>query len=264
LQLIQSPDGTYYFVQNEYYWVLAPDSISDDELSGYTILDQWSTVHVSQLQPGTVRMVLGPDGTLYLLQEANGWVLIAISAAAPGSIATNRLGANLTSTLPIEFFTTPMTFVLLTTPATSEPSAPAPGEAGPPSTLTESVRQDIVNAVINANAYWSQAQSTADASHLGNALAGQELADDIAAINKLRSAGHSQKLYQNAFNVTDVTIDAPGHAIVHTTETWSGEIDSLSTGQLVQRLPPTTYIETYTVEFQNGGWIVTLDQLQQV
>jgi hypothetical protein len=29
-------------------------------------------------------------------------------------------------------------------------------------------------------------------------------------------------------------------------------------------LPPTSYVETYTVEFQNGGWIVTLDQLQQV
>ena len=64
--------------------------------------------------------------------------------------------------------------------------------------------------------------------------------------------------------ISDVTIDAPGHAVVQTTETWSGEVNSASTGQLIQRLPPTNYAETYTVEFQNGSWIVTLNQLRQI
>jgi hypothetical protein len=87
---------------------------------------------------------------------------------------------------------------------------------------------------------------------LGNAAAGQELADDILQIDQLRSEGQSWKLDQNAFNVTDAIIDAPGHAIVHTIETWSGEIDSLRTGQLLQGIGATSYLETYTVEFQNG------------
>jgi hypothetical protein len=52
-------------------------------------------------------------------------------------------------------------------------------------------------------------------------------------------------------------LDAPGHAIVRTRETWSAVITSMATGADLQQIPPTTYNEMYIVEFQNGGWVVT-------
>jgi hypothetical protein len=247
-----------YFVQYGWAWTIVPDSIGNSDLSGYAIAGQWLTVDMSQIQPGTAHLVVGADGTLYLLQGTSGWSLI-VSPMSDDDIASFQPGAELSPMLQFEFFQNPTSF-LANPPAVAPPEA----EVGPPATLTGSVRQDIVNAVVNYNGHWQQALSMVDASRLSNAATSQELTDDIAEINKLKAAGRSKKLYQNAFNVTDVTIEAPGHATVRTTETWSGEIDSLSTGQLVQRLPPTNYVETYTVEFQNGGWIVTLDQLQQV
>jgi len=30
---------------------------------------------------------------------------------------------------------------------------------------------------------------------------------------------------------------------------------------VVQRVPPTTYVETYTLEYLDGRWIVTLNEL---
>jgi hypothetical protein len=66
---------------------------------------------------------------------------------------------------------------------------------------------------------------------------------------------------QTAVDVVDVTLNAPGHATVHTSETWAGEIDSANTGQRIALIPSTTYVETYTVEFQDGGWIVILNEV---
>jgi hypothetical protein len=51
---------------------------------------------------------------------------------------------------------------------------------------------------------------------------------------------------------------------VHTRETWYTDISSAATGQLLQREPPVTYVETYAVDYVNGGWIVTEDQLTPV
>ena len=36
-----------------------------------------------------------------------------------------------------------------------------------------------------------------------------------------------------------------------------------ASGRLIQRIPAMTYAETYTVEYQNGAWIVTLNDLRQ-
>jgi hypothetical protein len=139
----------------------------------------------------------------------------------------------------------------------------APDSAAVPAALTDGVRADILAAVDRANAGWATAKATLDTSGLSDAVAGQELTNDLAEVNKLKAAGHSEKDVQSAFNVTDVSLYSPGHATVHTTETWTGEIDSASTGRLIQRIPPTNYVETYTVECQNGGWIVTKNDLHQ-
>ena len=47
----------------------------------------------------------------------------------------------------------------------------------------------------------------------------------------------------------------PAHEL--SDETWSAVITSMATGAVLQQIPPTTYSETYIVEFRNGGWIVT-------
>jgi hypothetical protein len=38
---------------------------------------------------------------------------------------------------------------------------------------------------------------------------------------------------------------------------WYAETNNRATGQLLQRTPPTSYDETYTLEFIDNGWIVS-------
>jgi hypothetical protein len=123
--------------------------------------------------------------------------------------------------------------------------------------LTDSVRADILAAVDRANAAWAAATQSLDPSGLSAGVAGQELANDQAELDKLRRQGQTRKNVNTAFAVIDVTLDAPGHAIVRTHETWYAEIDNAADGRLLQRTPSATYDETYTVEYLNGGWIVT-------
>jgi len=147
------------------------------------------------------------------------------------------------------------------TPPSPDASGPAdasaPGDASSPASLTDTVRADIVAAVDRANAAWNDAGATLDGTGLGDAVAGQALNDDRAELNALRAAGHVRKSTKVAFNVDSITLDAPGHAIVKTRETWSEEIDDATTGRVLQAPRSGSYSETYVVEFLNGGWIVT-------
>jgi hypothetical protein len=83
----------------------------------------------------------------------------------------------------------------------------------------------------------------------------------MAALDKLRQQGQRRINVNTAFGVTGVTLDAPGRATVSTNETWYAEIYDGANGRLVQRTPPSTYDETYTVEYLNGSWIVTKNDL---
>jgi hypothetical protein len=161
--------------------------------------------------------------------------------------------------------------------AGDEPGAEAPAapvaevgpEAGPsggssqgaPDTLTDGVRGDILAAVDRANAAWTAASQSLDPSALNGNVAGQELRNDLAELDKLRSQGQKRKNLNTVFTVTDVTLDAAGHAIVRTHETWYAEISNAASGRLVQRTPATAYDETYTVEYLSGKWIVTNNEL---
>jgi hypothetical protein len=80
-------------------------------------------------------------------------------------------------------------------------------------------------------------------------------------VNALQSAGQNETATRDSISITDVTLDAPEHATVHTTEVWDINIFNLSNRRLVQPSSTTTYDETYTVEYQNGGRIVTLDRV---
>jgi hypothetical protein len=118
-----------------------------------------------------------------------------------------------------------------TPPAQASPASNAPAahaispadalaaSAGPPATLTDDVRADILAAVDRANTAWTAAGQSLDTSALDGVVAGQELNDDIAEIDQLRSQGRTRNNVQTAFTVTGVTLDAPGHATVHTHET---------------------------------------------
>jgi streptogramin lyase len=199
-------------------------------------------------QPGQFSMSTGVavdnQGSVYVADSFNNRVQKRSSDGTAAGIVVPAPGATASTA---EDVTT-------TAPAT----APAV-----PDTLTAGVQADILAAVDRANSAWAVASESLDPSGLSAGVAGQELEDDLAELDQLRSRGQKKQNVNTAFAVTDVTLDAPGHATVHTTETWSGEIDSASGGQPIQRLTPTSYTETYTVEFQNGGWIVTLNQLAQ-
>ncbi|HEY1293366.1 MAG TPA: hypothetical protein VGJ60_09810 [Chloroflexota bacterium] len=154
----------------------------------------------------------------------------------------------------------PVTTANSVTPASDAPDGNSAPSASPtdaqPASLTDAVRSDILSAVNRANTAWTTASHTLDDSVLVGNVAGSELSDDMAELNDLRGRGQSRNNVNTSFVVTNVTLDAPGQATVHTHEVWYAEIYG-PRGQLLQRTPSTNYDETYTVEFQNGGWIVT-------
>jgi hypothetical protein len=122
------------------------------------------------------------------------------------------------------------------------------------------VRSEIVAAVSRANSAWITAGATLDTSVLAGAVAGAELSSDQAEIQQLRNAGHRRKSAELSFSVTSVNLDAAGHAVVNTHETWSEEIDDAA-GRVLQSAQSATYDERYVVEFQSGAWIVTENDL---
>jgi hypothetical protein len=142
--------------------------------------------------------------------------------------------------------------------AVARPDASAQGF---PETLTDGQRADILSAVDRANAAWATASQTLDSSGLGAGVAGQELTDDLAELDKLRGQGQTRKNINTAFAVAGVTLDAPGHAIVRTHETWFAETYEATGGRLLRRTPSATYDETYTVEYLSGSWIVTKNDI---
>jgi hypothetical protein len=146
-------------------------------------------------------------------------------------------------------------------PTNAGPEADPPVDGGSGESLskglTESQRADILAAVDRANAAWAAATQSLDPSGLSDAVAGQELIDDQAELDRLRSQGQTRNNTNTAFAVTAVTLDGPGHATVRTHESWYAEIHDAVSGRLLQSTPTTAYDETYTVEYLNGGWIVT-------
>jgi uncharacterized repeat protein (TIGR03803 family) len=162
-----------------------------------------------------------------------------------------------------------------TPPADTTPSdAPAPDVTLPdaaspamaletgdvPDTLTDKVRQDITEAINRANTAFARAKATGSTSGLDGNVADSELRDDQAEVARETAANRLEKNTQVALNIADITLDSPGHATVHTTESWSVEYDT-SDGRLIARAGASTFTETYTVEFQYGGWIVTIDHI---
>ena len=138
----------------------------------------------------------------------------------------------------------------------SDPNQPA-AEAAAPGTLSDSVRGEILDAITRANQAWKDTTFNLNTSELDGQVAGDLLKADQDEIQQLRNAGQRRTNTNTDFQVLDVTLDAPGHAIVHTRETWSAVTTAMATGRVVQQVAPTTYTETYVVAFQNGGWIVT-------
>jgi hypothetical protein len=129
-------------------------------------------------------------------------------------------------------------------------------------TLLDDERADILAAVDRANNVWVQALETLDSSVLSTGVAGQLLNVDLAELDQLRRQGRTMKNINTEFTVASVTLDTPEHAFVRTNETWYTETYDLATGELLEQGPSATYDETYTVEYLNGGWIVTNDDIR--
>jgi hypothetical protein len=140
---------------------------------------------------------------------------------------------------------------------TSSSAATDSDQSAPPATLTDGVRADIQRAITRANNAWARANEFLDVSTLNGNVAGQALTDDQRKVADLRAQGHAERDHESAFTISDLAVDAPGHAVVHTHETWYAETYDAADRNLLQHIPASSYNETYIVEFQNGGWIVT-------
>jgi hypothetical protein len=280
LRLLQypSPVGqTFTFVKvGNVTWKIMPAPIGDADLAGLQPgAEQDGSFVIGQ--PGPARIAMLPSGKLYLLQGSGAWPLVAqqtddaeMAAIDAGTEWRNDITDG---NLPDAFLLSGDGGAPAPAPSgtdaappmrdTSPEAPPDTDESGRPDVLTDSSRNDIVAAVQRANAAWATATQTLDASGLSAGVAGAELANDIAELSSLRAQNHRKTNLNTAFTVNDITLDAPGRATVYTLETWYMEIYDLSTGRLLERTPPATYTETYAVEFVNGGWIVTLNQLNQ-
>ncbi len=151
-----------------------------------------------------------------------------------------------------------------TTTGTAPAEAPVPDGSPAPDMLNDQMRADILAAVDRANAAWAYATGTLDTSALAADVAGDLLSVDLANVAALRTRGQTSKSVNTAFAVDDVTLDAPGHAVVHTTETWYEDSYNAANNRFIVRSKPKTYSETYVVEYVNGGWIATRNDLVEV
>jgi hypothetical protein len=133
-----------------------------------------------------------------------------------------------------------------------------------PDTLTDAVRTEIRDAIDRANSAWSDSTANLSPTRLNGQVAGSALSDDLTEIQQLLQAHQRRRNANSAFDVLDVSLDAPGHAIVHTRETWSAEILDMASYKVVGQIPPAAYNNTYTLEFVDGGWIVTGNQTSSI
>jgi hypothetical protein len=131
-----------------------------------------------------------------------------------------------------------------------------------PDTLTDTVQTEIVDAIQRANRAWSDTQFNLTPDELTDQVAGQALSDDMAEIAQLRQAHQRRRTTSVDFAVLDASIDVPGHAVVHTRETWSAEILDMANLQVLQQVPPTAYTQVYELQYIDGGWTVTRNDLQ--
>lgn len=85
--------------------------------------------------------------------------------------------------------------------AGSPVEAPPAIEPAPavPDTSTDSVRADILAAVDRANGAWTAASQSLDGASSNRNVAGQELKDDLAQIDRLRNQGHTQTNVNTSF-----------------------------------------------------------------
>jgi hypothetical protein len=258
LHFVTTSDGQFYFIQSTLGWLVVPDGISDDDLGALTIGDTWHYIPNDQVQPVEYRVVRGGDGRIYLVQGSQGWILAADSLVAE-DLAAITVRGQIYGGIPAGWLLNP-TAVLLPPPPEAVAPVPAANSGDVPDTLTDDVRQALTDAIHRANNAWAQAKATGSDAPLDGNVAGAELQSDQSEVAQELANHRLEKDTQVAFSVSDMSLDAPGHATVHTTESWSRQITS-SGGQPLGGVATANYAETYTIEFQNGGWIVTLDHI---
>jgi WD40 repeat protein len=254
-----------WIVQGDKLWDITIPAISSADLGKLQIGPELHGALVVT-QPGPAKLVRLDDGTdvlkLYLVQGQSAWPVLPDQLTddqVASQSKTQHSAGQLNGDIPAELLSVGGADQA---PVASAPEPnPASGDQPAPDALTDSIRADILAAVDRANTAWTTASQSLDPSALDGNVAGQELSDDRAELDKLRSQGQTQTNSNTGFTVVDVSLDAPGHAIVHTQETWSAETRRSATGELVQRSGPTNYRETYTVEFLDGGWVVTRNDL---
>lgn len=125
---------------------------------------------------------------------------------------------------------------------------------------TVSPDADLRSAIQRANDAWVQADRTLDPSALSGAVGGKALQDDLAEIHDLSSEGHTRTNVNTQFSISDIEMNSPQEAVVTTHEVWYAEIFDRG-GRLLQRTNAAEYDETYSVELQDGSWIVTANDI---
>lgn len=95
VQVIQSSDGTLYLVQGTNAWTMVPNAISDVEFASLTASGELDgAIPAPFLSASDVlaplRVVQLGDGTLFLAQATNVWVLVPLRSATRTCSAQHR------------------------------------------------------------------------------------------------------------------------------------------------------------------------------
>ncbi len=196
---------------------------------------------------------------------------LVVGARVQAAVAATL--ASVPTATPVSATQTPVpvpqaTIVVVTQPTAAPVYVPVPvpaplsvGSAGLPQ-QGASPQADLTRAIQRANDAWAQADRTLDPSVLSRALAGKALQDDLAEIHALRAQGHIRNNVNTQFTVLKVQMESPQRAVVTTHEAWYTELFDLASGRLLQRTNAAEYYETYVIELQDGGWVVTDNEIQ--
>ena len=152
IRVLQTGDGTLYLVQDSNAWTMVPGPISDADLAALTPSGELDGAipapFLSIATLGPLQAVQATDGSLYLVQGSNVWMLVPLVASDPdiaalnvvgslsGMIAAPGLGETPAGPPPVaDLLPAPVTDlppVLPPAPSPPQPSAPPPSPPAAP------------------------------------------------------------------------------------------------------------------------------------
>jgi hypothetical protein len=121
---------------------------------------------------------------------------------------------------------------------------------------TTDVERAIVAAVQANNNAQIAALQQADPAPLAGKMTGSALTDNQQMVKELQDQGLAQDARLIHIEYSKPAIQNGTQATIRTVEQWESSFRQVSTGKVVQTVPPQTLHEIYYLTLQNGAWLV--------